>query len=160
MLNNPDQNLICDVPLLIPILDENGENLCDAPLVIDLSMIDENGENLRDVPLPIDLPVTYENGQNLNSDEVITVNNKNTIQSSVVPTSSTISIREKSMNQVFNEILKWPKKQTKQRKRKVEHLPSVITADKWIEIMEAKEKDKEEEKKIRKIKREEKNREK
>lgn len=68
-------------------------------------------------------------------------------------------MRRKSVDEVIDEICMWPNKKTTTRKRKVEHLPSVITSEKWIELMEAKENEKtaeEERKKLRKIEREEK----
>lgn len=71
----------------------------------------------------------------------------------------TITMRRKSVDEVIDEICMWPNKKTTTRKRKVEHLPSVITSEKWIELMEAKENEKtaeEERKKLRKIEREEK----
>ena len=51
-----------------------------------------------------------------------------------------ISIREKSVAEVLDTILVWPEKQTTNEKWKqsVTHTPSVITSDKWIEIMQAK----------------------
>ena len=51
-----------------------------------------------------------------------------------------ITIREKSVAEVLDTILVWPEKQTTEEKRKqsVEHTSSVITSDKWIEIMQAK----------------------
>lgn len=64
--------------------------------------------------------------------------------------------RPNSVDDVLKEILVWPKKQvSNKRKRQVaaDHLPSVITSEKWLEIMAAKENEKqakEEEKEIKK----------
>ncbi|XP_057336260.1 uncharacterized protein LOC130674846 [Microplitis mediator] len=92
--------------------------------------------------------------------EVIEPDAVSSVSTENVSNPNTVTMRRKSVDEVINEIVMWPKskKQSSKRKRAVEHLPSVITADKWIEIMEAKEKeknDKEEEKKIKKIEREE-----
>lgn len=91
--------------------------------------------------------------------EVIDPDAVSSVSTENVSNSNTITMRRKSLDEVMDEIVMWPKKQPSKRKRAVEHLPSVITADKWIKIMEAKEKeknDKEEEKKLKKIEREEK----
>ena len=68
---------------------------------------------------------------------------------------SNITIREKSVAEVLATILFCPEKQTTKEKRKqsVEHTPTVITSDKWLEIMQAKvneKKNNEEEKRIKK----------
>ena len=104
---------------------------------------------------------------NFNNNECFTLNEQNSSQDIAevsekeagennAESSTNITIREKSFDDVFNEILLWPEKQIIKRKRKaVEHLPAVITSDKWMEIMLAKKKEKEnkeEEKKVNKEK--------
>ena len=91
---------------------------------------------------------------NLNNNECFTLNEQNSSQDIVevsekeagennAESPTNITIREKSFDDVFNEILLWPEKQIIKRKRKaVEHLPAVITSDKWMEIMLAKKKGK------------------
>lgn len=47
---------------------------------------------------------------------------ENNVNTENISNSCNISVREKSMDEI-DEIVMWPKKQTKQRKRKVKHLP-------------------------------------
>jgi len=57
--------------------------------------------------------------------------------------SSNIIVKTQSVDEVFNKLTLWSNKKTSQKKRKaMEHLPSVVTAQEWLEIMEAKDKDK------------------
>ncbi|KAG5887487.1 hypothetical protein JTB14_023673 [Gonioctena quinquepunctata] len=90
--------------------------------------------------------------------EVIEPDAVSTLSTENVSNSNTMTMRRKALDEVINQIVMWPKKQPSKRKRAVEHLPSVITSEKWIEVMEAKENErneKEEEKKLKKIEREE-----
>lgn len=48
-----------------------------------------------------------------------------------------IMMRWKSLDEVLDQIIVWPKKQSSKRKRAVKHMNSVITSEKWIKIMEA-----------------------
>ncbi|KAH0561541.1 hypothetical protein KQX54_017542 [Cotesia glomerata] len=168
----PNDNDIIEFPFpefSEPILDE-GEY-----------MIRQNSHNqnsdfgvpfLLEPPIPLDIdndspsvrPILSSSDNAIQSSPVIIEVTEPDAVSSVITENvsnpNTITMRRKSLDEVINEIVMWPKskKQSSKRKRAVEHLPSVITADKWIEIMEAKEKeknDKEEEKKIKKIESEE-----
>jgi len=57
--------------------------------------------------------------------------------------SSNIIVKTQSVDELFNKLTLWPNKKTSQKKCKaMEHLPSVVTAQEWLEIMEAKDKDK------------------
>ncbi|CAG5075846.1 Protein of unknown function [Cotesia congregata] len=90
--------------------------------------------------------------------KVIDPNPVSTLSAENVSNSNTITMCRKSLDEVINQIVMWPKKQPSKRKRAVKHLPSVITSNKWIEVMEAKENEKnekEEERKLKKIEREE-----
>ncbi|KAG5899058.1 hypothetical protein JTB14_000081 [Gonioctena quinquepunctata] len=90
--------------------------------------------------------------------EVIEPDAVSTLSTENVSNSNTMTMRRKALGEVINQIVMWPKKQPSKRKRAVEHLPSVITSEKWIEVMEAEENErneKEEEKKLMKIEREE-----
>ncbi|KAG5874307.1 hypothetical protein JTB14_019056 [Gonioctena quinquepunctata] len=89
---------------------------------------------------------------------VIPSNAVSTLSTENVSNSNTMTMRRKALDEVINQIFMWPKKQPSKRKRAVEHLPPVITSEKWIEVMEAEENErneKEEEKKLKKIEREE-----
>ncbi|KAG5887629.1 hypothetical protein JTB14_036274 [Gonioctena quinquepunctata] len=82
--------------------------------------------------------------------EVIEPDEVSTLSTENVSNSDTMTMCRKALDEVINQIVMWPKKQPSKRKRAVEHLPSVITSEKWIEVMEAKENgrnEKEEEKK-------------
>ncbi|KAG5883067.1 hypothetical protein JTB14_009952 [Gonioctena quinquepunctata] len=88
--------------------------------------------------------------------EVIEPDAVSTLSTENVSNSNTMTMRRKALDEVINQIVMWPKKQTSKRKRAVKHLPSVITSEKWIEVMEAKENERnEKEKKLKKIEREE-----
>lgn len=134
---SPDQNFDCEIPLEIefPILVDDNEN----PITI----IPPSDKVIQE-------PIIIEGVIEPIVEDVSTTN---------VFHFNTITMRRKSLDEVIDEICMWPKKKTTTRKRKVEHLPSVITADKWIEIMEAKKNEKsaeEERKRLKKIEREEK----
>lgn len=47
----------------------------------------------------------------------------------------------KSVSDVLKEIVHWPKQPVRKSKRNVEHIPCVLTSDKWQEIQVAKEKE-------------------
>ncbi|KAL1493706.1 hypothetical protein ABEB36_009400 [Hypothenemus hampei] len=85
--------------------------------------------------------------------------NINTIStSSLIESNRTnIVVKEQSADELINNLILWPKKKTFQKKRKaIEHLPSVVTSKEWLNIMEAKDKekkDKEFEKENKKIER-------
>lgn len=58
----------------------------------------------------------------------------------------------KSVTEVLQEVVYWPKQPVGKSKRKVEEIPSVLTSDKWVEIHEAKRKEIEE-KELKKLER-------
>lgn len=48
----------------------------------------------------------------------------------------------RSLENVFDDIIKWPVQKETKSKRKKEYTPSVITSDRWIKYHELKEQEK------------------
>uniref|UniRef100_A0A2S2Q4Q0 DDE-1 domain-containing protein n=1 Tax=Sipha flava TaxID=143950 RepID=A0A2S2Q4Q0_9HEMI len=54
------------------------------------------------------------------------------------PESTIVVPAKRSLNSIFNDIIKWPVQPISKTSRKKEYTPSVITSDKWVEFHETK----------------------
>lgn len=124
----PDRNSLDD--LLLPSLTNNNENLS-------LIISDNNTQNPSSSKIHSTTP----------KQSVETISTGNNTET---PSSSKIDVTPKrSVETIFKDVIRWPGAKIKNSKRKKEHIPSVVTSNRWIEYHEAKEKEKQEKDRIK-----------
>ena len=139
---------------------ESNLNISDIPVIIDVSseLLDNVQSSITEKKktevssVPISLECNYEEKcvGDKNTSEIDKKSNTNCDNTIIIK-------KEDSKEDAFKKILVWPEsKTTKKKIKQKERLPSVLTSDKWITIMKAKEEEKrmqiekkEEEKRIR-----------